>query len=152
MYYNRTKENNNNNNKGEIIMKICTQCANPTNKPEIINKEVVCQECSEKLNMKKLNENGCEMQSNRKYTSKEELVKFFETFRNKETKLLRVIAYFSKDNDYAEINDIAEFDTIESDIAQGIFTKSGIKAWVKHLITDMIDYGCWIEVEIVEPN
>jgi DNA-directed RNA polymerase subunit RPC12/RpoP len=38
-------------------MKICTQCANPTNKPEIINKEIVCQECSEKLTMKKLNEN-----------------------------------------------------------------------------------------------
>jgi len=38
-------------------MKICTQCANPTNKPVIINKEIVCQECSEKLNMKKLNEN-----------------------------------------------------------------------------------------------
>jgi len=30
-------------------MKVCTQCASETNKPVIVNKEIVCQECAGKL-------------------------------------------------------------------------------------------------------
>jgi hypothetical protein len=30
-------------------MKVCTQCAAPTNRPEKVNGEIVCQECYEKL-------------------------------------------------------------------------------------------------------
>jgi len=81
-----------------------------------------------------------------KYTSEKELVKFFETFRNKETKLLRLIAYFEDENGETLINNIAEFDTIENEDSQGIFTKNGIRAWVNHLIKDMFDCGCWIEI------
>ena len=30
-------------------MKVCTQCGSETNKPVIVNGEIVCQECSIKL-------------------------------------------------------------------------------------------------------
>jgi hypothetical protein len=95
----------------------------------------------------KENNNKGEMKMETKYTSEKEIVKFFETFRNKETKLLRLIAYFKDENGETSINNIAEFDTIENEVSEGIFTKNGIRAWVKHLIIDMFDCGCWIEAE-----
>lgn len=82
-----------------------------------------------------------------KYTSEKQIINFFETYRNKETKLLRLVAYFEDVDETPSINNIAEFETLESDTLMGIFTKNDIRAWVKRLIKDMFDCGCWIEVE-----
>jgi hypothetical protein len=147
MYYNRIKENNKNKGEMKMIKFKCTDCGKIIKGNTEYDAEVAFDlHC----------ENGCEKEPNIegeiKYTSKKELVKFFETFRNKETKLLRVIAYFEDENKQTLINNIAEFDTIENEVSEGIFTKSGIRAWVNHLITDMFDCGCWIEVEKPDYN
>ena len=34
-------------------MKVCSQCATPTNRPVRINKEIVCQGCAKKIKLSK---------------------------------------------------------------------------------------------------
>lgn len=80
-----------------------------------------------------------------KYTDEKAITAFLRTYRNKESQILRFIAYFE---DTSSINNIAEFSTMEDEVYMGMFTKAGqLRAHVKHLLKDMFDCGCWIEVE-----
>lgn len=97
--------------------------------------------------------NEAKEQQNRKYSSEKEITAFLRTYRDKGKKVLRLIAYFSKDEDHSEINNIAEFSTKEDGYQIGMFTKGGqLRAHVKHMLKSMFDSGCWIEVEEVCPD